>query len=447
MQRIKVLTIAGSDPSGGAGIQQDLKVFSQLGVYGMAVISAITVQNTTGVKKFSPVASDLLREQIEFSLQDIKPHAIKTGMLASEENVRVVSKILEKSEIPLVVDPVLASSYQDPLFEGEIRAFTEHLFPIATVITPNISEASVFAKIEIKDLEDMKKAAGILKSYGSQWVLIKGGDLNKKEVIDLIFDGKNFHYIAHPRVGPSKSHGTGCALSSLLAVFLAHKVGIYQAYKKALEYMELFLISSKPVGKGAYPVNPLVIKEREEARVKILEHLSEAVSTLESLSEMRDLVPEVQMNLCEAIPFAKSYHDVAGISGRIVKTKQGLKAVGCPEFGASRHVASIVLTAMRYNPDMRAAANIKYDEQLIGFLKRHGFEIASFSRKDEPYEIKIKEGSTLEWGVKKVCEEKGYVPEIIYDTGDVGKEPMIRVLGKNALDVVEKLKRILKIKG
>ncbi len=439
-----LLTIAGSDPSGGAGIQQDLRVFAQLGCHGMAVIAALTVQNTTGVKGFVPVAPSFLRDQMEFLFQDVTPHAVKTGMLGSAENIQVVARCLEGRGVFLVVDPVLVSTSGDNLFEGSRGAFLECLFPMATVVTPNVYEAGVLAGVEVKTMEDMKEAARRLKARGPQWVVVKGGDLEGEEVVDLLYDGERFRHFAHPRIPMGAgSHGTGCAFASTLAVFLARKMDMVRAYRETLRLVELYLRGAFPLGKGALPANPLVVGERERARGEVLDRLSRALELLESLEGGAILVPEVQINLCEAIPLARDPEDVAGIRGRIIRWGEGVRAVGCPAFGASRHVARVVLAAMRFDPEVRSAMNIKYNKEWIPLLEASPLEVASFSRRDEPSHVKEREGSTLEWGVDAVCSSMGRVPDIIYDEGEVGKEPMIRVLGRDALDVVEKARMIL----
>ena len=444
MEVPKVLTIGGSDPSGGAGIQQDLRVFAQLGCHGMAVVAALTVQNTTGVKGFVAVEPFLLKDQMDFLMEDVVPGAVKTGMLGTGENIRAVARRLQDKGIPLVVDPVLVATSGDPLFQGSREAFLEHLFPLATVVTPNVHEAGALTGMEIRNLEDMKEAARRLKAFGPRWVVVKGGDLEGREIVDLLYDGERFFHFAHPRIPlAAKSHGTGCAFASTLVVFLARGMEVVQAYRETLGLMELYIQGAFPLGRGAVPANPLVVGERERARGEVLDRLARALAFLESLEGAGILVPEVQSNLCEAIPLARGHGDVAGISGRIVRWREGMRAVGCPSFGASRHVANIVLTAMRFDPEMRSAMNIKYNKEWIPILDASPLEVASFSRAQEPPEVKEREGSTLEWGVKEVCSALGRVPDIIYDEGDVGKEPMIRVLGKNALNVVEKVRMIL----
>lgn len=440
----KVLTIAGSDPSGGAGIQQDLRVFSQLGAYGMAIIAALTVQNTKGVKDFVSTDPQLLRNQIEFLLDDVRPHSIKTGMLGSEENIRMVARSLMGLDVPIVVDPVLVATSRDPLFEGAKSAFYRDLFPLATVITPNVHEASAFTGLEVVDLEGMRKAAKILKGYGPSWVVVKGGDLDGDEVVDLLYNGVDFYHLAHPRISlTGESHGTGCAFASTLAVLLARGMDVPRACEEASALTELYIKGAERIGSGAIPANPLVLRERMEAKGTVLECLGKAIEELETLDHGGLLVPEVQVNLCEAIPLARDHSEVAGIKGRIVRWGNRMRSVGCPAFGASRHVANIVLTAMRFDPSMRAAMNIKFEEDWIPLLEASPLDVASFSRKDEPTEVKEKEGSTLEWGVNQVCSRLGRVPDIIYDRGDAGKEPMIRVLGRDALSVVEKAKMVL----
>ncbi|MBC7092007.1 MAG: phosphomethylpyrimidine kinase, partial [Nitrososphaeria archaeon] len=177
-----------------------------------------------------------------------------------------------------------------------------------------------------------------------------------------------------------------------------------------------------------------------------IERLSKAIEILEKNGEVSNIIPEVQSNIVESLPYyyARNVLDVAGVTGRIVKLKDRVKAVGRPEFGASSHVARIVLTVMEHDPQYRACMNIKYSPKIVEVCRKLGLQISYFEREREPEDVKKVEGASLPWGVREAILNAGKVPDIIYDTGDVGKEPMIRVLGRDSIEVSEKVVLIAK---
>lgn len=231
------LTIAGSDPSGGAGLQADLKVFHRLGVYGLSVAAALTAQNASGVKSVMPVASRYVRKQLAVLLSEFVPQATKTGMLYSEENVNAVSRAVKKFSLGnFVVDPVILSSTGRRLAKkGTPEAVRKKLLPLCSVVTPNISEASVLSGITIKTIADMEKAAVRLKKCGPSAVVITGGHLDK-EAVDIVYDG-DFHYLRGRKV-PGEFHGTGCAFSAALAAMLSQGHGLVEAAVLAKRFMK-----------------------------------------------------------------------------------------------------------------------------------------------------------------------------------------------------------------
>ncbi len=444
-KHIKLLSIAGSDPSGGAGVQQDLRVFTTLGAYGTAVIAANTVQNTKGVVYFEPTPPGFLQRQLETLLEDVGLDGVKTGMLGSAENVRVVASALGNS-VPLVVDPVLSATRGGALFQGEMEAFTEALFPLATAVTPNMEELkTLFPGLSVVD------AARSILSAGAKGVVVTGGDSAQGEmVVDLVVTGDGVAELEHRRIPlpTPKSHGTGCAFSSLLLVMLVGGLDIVEACRKALETMEDLLDHSYCPGGGMASPDPLVPLEREVAVRHCLDSMVRAISLLESVKGMGMLIPEIQSNLCYALPCPRGHGDVLGVKGRIVRWGDYARAMGPVLFGASRHVANIVLTANRHDPSVRSAMALRYHPRWVDALREAGYAVASFSRQEEPKEVKEREGSTLSWGVDTVCKGLGHVPRFIYDEGDIGKEPVIRLLGthpeavvKGAVEILDLLKR------
>ncbi len=245
---VKVLSIAGSDPSAGAGVQADLKTFQALGTYGMAVPAALTVQNSRGVFGVAPVSSRMLLKQLESLLSDIKPDAIKTGMLLTRQNVDVVASVVKKFKVKnLVIDPVLRSSSGKTLLDhGALVSFKKKLFPRALIITPNIPEAEALTGISVKSETDMDFAAGRLLDLGPSYVLIKGGHRNGP-AIDTLYGGKTVLSFSTSR-RKGEFHGTGCVLSSAIAVFIARGLPVEKAVEKAKQFVDLLLKTAKPVG-------------------------------------------------------------------------------------------------------------------------------------------------------------------------------------------------------
>ena len=245
-----VLTIAGSDPTGGAGLQADLKVFRAFGVHGLSIPAALTAQNTSGVGSLLAVEGDFFLAQMDLLLDDITPDALKTGMLYSKWTVEAVAERIGKHSLSnLVVDPVTVSSSGTSLVEeGTLDKIGALLFPLSRVITPNIYEASVLTGMHIEDEEDMEKAARRLKETGSEVVIITGGHLERL-TLDLYFDGTTFHKLEGSKI-MGEYHGTGCAFSAAIVACLSLGHTPLEAARRAKEFVTEAIKRSYHVGKG-----------------------------------------------------------------------------------------------------------------------------------------------------------------------------------------------------
>ena len=243
------LTIAGSDPTGGAGLQADLKVFRSFKVHGLSVVSAITAQNTEDVDSVFPMEQDSFRKQLHILLSDIRPDAIKMGMLYSSWAVEIVEEIIKGYSLSnFVIDPVTVSSSGTSLVaEGTLDALREKLFPLSKVITPNIYEASLLTGVKVEDKKGMEEAAKILKSMGPEVVVITGGHL-KAMALDLYYDG-DFHYIKSKKID-GEYHGTGCAFSSAITASLALGNTPLESVRKAKEFIVRAIKKAYHPGKG-----------------------------------------------------------------------------------------------------------------------------------------------------------------------------------------------------
>lgn len=437
---VVALSIAGSDPIGGAGIQADVKAFASLGVHGTTVITAITSQNTQRVIDILPVPEKHVLSQLEAVLDDANVSAAKTGMLYSSGIAKVVAKRLKGSSFPLVVDPVLVAGVGDSLNSGDLVAVLKKEFmPIASLVTPNRGEAEELAGMKIQSLAEARKACERISDLGAGAVLLKGGHFEGPDVRDLLLINGEFTEIHGQRVD-LKAHGAGCHLSSYITAHLARRVELQEAVVLARSNINDAMNMSYTIGKGLKIVHSLATMERELLRYPVLIALEEAVTILENMLT-RDWVPEVGINFAYALPRARYYEDVCAMKGRIVGVGDRARHVGCLGFGASRHVARIVLTAMHCDPEMRSALNLKYSEGNVSKLKAAGLEIASFEREREP------EGArTMEWGTASAIKNAGKVPDVIFDRGGVGKEPMIRVLGRDPFDVLEKVNPAMQLR-
>jgi len=253
-----VLTIAGSDSGGGAGIQADLKTFARFGVYGASVITAVTAQNTLGVRGWERVSPSLVGAQIDAVAEDLRPAAIKSGMLADAEVVRAVASGIRRHALsPYVLDPVMAATSGDALLTPDaISAIVDELFPLATLVTPNLDEVALLLGERPSDVPAMERAAQTLVAErGARAALVKGGHLTGDDLVDVYFNGRTLRRFSHARVDTTSTHGTGCTLSAAIAAALALGVPMQQAIELGLEYVRRAIASAPGLGSGHGPLN------------------------------------------------------------------------------------------------------------------------------------------------------------------------------------------------
>jgi hydroxymethylpyrimidine/phosphomethylpyrimidine kinase len=249
------LTIAGSDPSGGAGIQADLKTFHRFGVYGESVLTLVTVQNTQRVDRVEVLSPKLVVAQLQAVLEDIPPDAAKTGALGSAEVVRAIARAAASFRFPLVVDPVLISKHGRPLLdEAGVDALRGELLPCARLITPNVPEAEALSGIAIRGPEELRRAAERLRDLGARAVLIKGGH-REGPAEDVLLDGTAWHEFPAPRIDTRHTHGTGCTYSAAIAAGLAGGLALAEAVARAKRFIHEAIRTAPGLGKGCGPVN------------------------------------------------------------------------------------------------------------------------------------------------------------------------------------------------
>jgi hydroxymethylpyrimidine/phosphomethylpyrimidine kinase len=374
-------------------------------------------------------------------------------MLASSAIIREVSKEIRKYGLSLVVDPVMAAEAGGDLLRKEaLSVLIEELLPICKVVTPNAMEAEALSGVPVKNPEDAKIAARIIADLGAAAVIITGGHI---DATDLLYEANSDTFTRIPGTFvKGGTHGSGCTYSAALTAFLACGKSLEIAAVESKKFVVQAILKSRPAGRGVNPVNPLGAILEEKERYLVLKNLNEAVSMLEKSPDFSKLIPEVGSNIGMAIPGAYCPEDIAAVEGRIVKYRERAFPVGCVGFGKGRHVGSVILSALRYDPEMRAAISLKYSERNLSICREAGLRISSFDRTEEPEATKIKETeatsikepdaintnesddiTTLSRGTAEAIKKLGGVPGVIYDKGASGKEPMIRLLGTNAVEV------------
>ncbi len=425
------LTIAGSDSGGGAGIQADLKSFAAIGVHGTSVVTCVTAQNTRAVKSIFALPAEEIRRQMRAVLSDFDVRGAKTGMLYSADIVRAVAKELDGEDFPLVVDPVMVATVGASLEREDFRdALVGRLLPRATLVTPNRHEAERLAGRRVRTLQDAESAARAIRKLGPDAVLVKGGHL-RGQLVDVFWDGRVLRRLAGYR-HPKELHGAGCTLAASTAAYLALGHRLYDAVEAARHRVATGFLASYRAGHGVEIINSHLVPDRYDVWCAV-EEVAPKLARAVPLS----LVPEVGINLGYALPGATTPSEVCALRGRIVRVGDRLEPIGPAAFGASKHIARVVLTAMRFQPAIRCATNLKYRLKNARGLRSTRFVLATFDRSREPGDV-----STMEWGTEQAIAEAGTIPDVIYDEGAMGKEAMMRVLGEDPQDVLRKVRRI-----
>jgi hydroxymethylpyrimidine kinase/phosphomethylpyrimidine kinase len=433
------LTIAGSDSGGGAGIQADLKTFAALGVYGASVITSVTAQNTLEVTGIYDLPAEFVVLQLDTVVRDLAVDAIKTGMLSNPLIIRAVSERLNALGIRrLVVDPVMVAKGGAALLRKEAEAeLIKGLLPLATVVTPNLGEAEVLAAMPIRDLSDVKQAARRIYEQGPRNVVVKGGHLEGPPV-DVLFDGQRFEYFEGERIETKSLHGTGCTFASAIAAELAKNAEVVDAVRSAKAFITEAIRLAEPIGHGFGPTHHLGALHAQAMRYDILRQLEEAMARLQE-GRIAALLPQGQSNLGMALSRAATPQEVAAWAGQIVRAGEDVCPTGGIRFGASQHIAAVILTAVRCDPTYRSAMTIRYGQDVLQACQDSHLRIARFTRQEAPSEARQGESLTLAWGVAMAIQQTGAVPDVIYDLSDVNQDAMVWVLGCDASDVASKV--------
>ena len=421
---MNVLSIGGSDPSSGAGIQSDIKTFENHGVYGLTVITAITSQNTKKISKILPISSEIIKSQLESVLNDFKIDAIKIGMLYDKSIIKIVYSVIKKQKCPIVVDPIIESTTKTILLKkSAIKDYKKMIIPLATIITPNKQEAKILA-----GTSSVQEAAKKIQRLGAKNVIITGYNESKKVIEDFVLEsGKE--YILKGKKIEIINHGSGCNYSASIASSLALKKSIHDAAQHAKEYVFQSIKNSKKVGKGVNVTYKKISKIQKE--------LSNSIIDFQNIKNSSKLIPECQTNFVFSKIKPKKINNVLGVSGRLVKAGDKIIQAGELTYGGSQHVATAVIKVSKKFPEIRSAINIKYEPSLITKAKKQGMKVISYDREKESKNSKQKENSSISWGISSCL--KSTKPDMIYHKGDIGKEPMIIIFGTNPEQVVKKI--------
>ena len=437
------LTIAGSDSGGGAGIQADIKTFSALGVHGLCVVTAVTAQNTRGVDATFSLPPEFVNRQLDTLMRDFEVKWAKTGMLSNAGIIRAVEDGTKRYKLRLVVDPVMVAATGAPLIGEEALEALIKLLACAELVTPNIPEAERLAGLKIRSKADMRRAARAISKLGPKAVLVKGGHLKGRDVVDVLYAGGKFKEFKSPRVTSQPTHGTGCSFASAITAELAKGAGLQEAISNAREFIEGAIESRLRVGKGVMPVNQMAALFLSAEKGHALEEVWRAAQLLAEDSEFVKLLPEVGSNIAMALPGGEKTSDVVGLSGRIVRVGDRARVTGSPKLGGSEHVANLVLTAMGHDHRIRAGLNIRFSMKILRACKKLGLSVSGFDRSREPRGVK-----TMVWGTERAIKKAGKVPRVIFDRGAPGKEAMIRLLGGSPTEVAKLALRVARsIKG
>jgi hydroxymethylpyrimidine kinase / phosphomethylpyrimidine kinase / thiamine-phosphate diphosphorylase len=438
------LSIAGSDSSAGAGIQADLKTFSSLGVYGCTALTTITSQTGSGISRILQVSPKMIEKQIQAVLDDITPDAIKIGMVYGKNAISSIRKVLKESKIPMILDPVMIAGTGERLLNSDaVTDLITHLLPLSTVATPNKFEAEILSGQKINSVQSAITAAEKIRKKGANNVVLKGGHLPGRFSTDIILNSRNHVFeLSNHRLTYDRMHGGGCTFSASLTAYVAKNYAIVDACRSANQFTHSSLKNRIVIG-SKFIINSPFFKFYELAdRYEVYSSLQRAIEMIEATPNFGKLIPETQSNLAYSISEPSGIDDIMAVKGRIVKVGDNAKPVSSLKFGVSKHIAAAILGYMKFRPNMRAAMNIKYNPRSILEARRF-FSVSSYDRTKEPKQSKRREGYSVAWGINQAL-LKNPTADIIYHQGDFGKEAMTIVFAPTPIDVVKKLKHILK---
>jgi hydroxymethylpyrimidine kinase/phosphomethylpyrimidine kinase len=441
VRRPVALTVAGSDSGGGAGVQADLQTFAAHDVHGTSAVTAVTAQHTRGVESTHVLPAEEVAAQVDAVTDDFAVGAVKTGMLATADVVRTTHDRLAALETPVVVDPVMVATSGDRLLDRAAERAYDDLLGDATLATPNVDEAEVLADRDVDTVADARDAALAIQDTGVDAVLVTGGHLHDGEserhddvVADVLATADDVYTFEHPRVADAATHGSGCTLSAAIAAKLAHATtgesaspdtgALVDAVDVATDFLERAVRYHHDVGQGAGSVQHLVDARTAGAIPDVARDVERVVAAFENATApVLALVPEVGTNVVGAPPHAERVADTVAVDGRLARTHRGVRATGGVRPGASSHVARFLLAAREHHPELRYAANCRYDDAVADALDALNWPVAAYDRGDEPADAP----GTMDWGADRAYGDDAPRPVAVVDRGAHGKEPMTKL--------------------
>lgn len=457
------LTIAGSDPTSGAGIQADIRTFDRIGVHPFSAITAITYQTAQKFFGFKSL-SDILEQQLAVIFSAYPVKFVKIGMIPDVKTIDIIINYIKIHNLIAIYDPVSVSSAGKRLSsEGLELEIEKKLFPYITILTPNKKEAAFYSNKNLTNIsneKECKEVATILLDKlffneegrsNEKAVVIKSAGETETEIFDIACIGKNitnkfeynYHFFKKKKIlVKGNVHGTGCVFSSAITAFLTKGYSI----DNAIIYSEKFFDEKFQSFIELPDQDKVIDLTLSDEQVDVVNQIKEIYSYISNSQMFSQLIPEVRLNISGSLPNATRKEDIAGIEGRITIINGYPQASGEIKFNVSDHTARLILTAKEFDKSINFVMNLKYNPDWIDLLQQKtDLELQEILREKQPEEVKTKEYSTMQWLIKESVNKIGKIPDIIWDKGAVGKEPIIRLFGKNSIDMIEKLTKIVNI--
>jgi hydroxymethylpyrimidine kinase/phosphomethylpyrimidine kinase len=441
-----VLSIAGSDSGGGAGIQADLKTIEAGGGFGTTAVTSLTAQNTRGVASTHVVPTAEIETQIDAVREDFDLAAIKTGMLATAEVVDLVTDAVASADAPAVVDPVMVAASGDRLLEPAAESAYEGLVAEATLVTPNTDEAAVLTDVTVEDEAGAREAGEAIVEMGADAALVKGGHVPGEAVLDVLVTPETVDTIRHDRIATEATHGSGCTLSSAVATRLAFGDDLPTAVRTAVDLLGRAVRYNLDVGEGPGSVHHMVAIRNRAERQPTAERVATVVDRFVEV-DVSPLVPEVGMNVVGATPYAEVPAECAAVEGRITRTLDGVMPNRGVRFGASSHVARFLLAAREHDADLRFAVNCRFDPDVEDALPALDGPVAEYDRAAQPSGVADAEGNTMQWGAGRAFDGDEGTPVAVVDRGAVGKEAIVKLLAADSATLAERVLTLLDAVG
>ena len=446
MQRVEapvtppvVLTIAGSDSGGGAGIQADLKTIEAGGCFGTSAITSVTAQNTTGVQGSHLLPTEEIAAQIRAVREDFDVAAAKTGMLATSA---VIDLVVEHGvDLPnLVVDPVMVATSGDRLLAAEAETAYESLVAEATLVTPNADEAEVLTGRTIDDTEAAAAAGRDLVGMGADAALVKGGHVPGEEIVDVFVTADGVTEFRHDRVDTDATHGSGCTLSAAIATRLAHGDDLQAAVSAGIDLLTRAVRYNVDVGEGPGAVHHTVEQRNEAARDPTSEAVERVVSALVDEAAAA-LVPESGIRVVGATPYADGPDDVAAVEGKLTRTVDGVRPNRGVRYGVSTRAARRLLAVREHHPTRRFAVTCRLDDAVEDALATLDGPVAAYDPTTRP--DGVGDGGVIEWGVTTALADSDGPPVAVVERDAVGTEGTATLLADDAETLEKRVRAVL----